>query len=71
MRWSLDSALNSERQTVVPAGADRCKLMSRTAVPCVAELDRLIGSANPEAGFAAIDALVDTLRSIRDAVPLP
>lgn len=71
MRWSLDSALNSELQIVVPACAARCKLMPRAAVPCVAAIDRRFDSANPEAGFAAIDALVDTLQSIRDAVPLP
>jgi hypothetical protein len=71
MRWSLDSAPNSELQIAVPACATRCRLMPRTAVPCVAELDGLIDSADPEAGFAAIDALVDTLRSLRDAVPLP
>jgi hypothetical protein len=40
-------------------------------LPEVPAFDGLIDSANPEAGFAAIDALVDTLRSIRDAVPLP
>jgi hypothetical protein len=40
-------------------------------LPEVPALDGLIDSANPEAGFAAIDALVDTLRGIRDAVPLP
>jgi hypothetical protein len=45
--------------------------MPRTAVPYVAELDGLIDITNPEAGFAAIDALVDALRSIRAVVPLP
>jgi hypothetical protein len=40
-------------------------------LPEVPAFDGLIDSANPEAGFATIDALVDTLRSIRDAVPLP
>ena len=40
-------------------------------LPEVPVLDGLIDSAEPEAGFAAIDALVATLRSIRDAVPLP
>jgi hypothetical protein len=40
-------------------------------LPEVPALDGLIDSANPEAGFAAIDALVVALRSIRDAVPLP
>jgi hypothetical protein len=41
-------------------------------LPEVPALDGLIDSADPEAaGFAAIDALVDTLRSLRDAVPLP
>jgi hypothetical protein len=34
-------------------------------------LDGLIDITNPDAGFAAIDALVETLLSIRDAVPLP
>jgi hypothetical protein len=40
-------------------------------LPEVPAFDGLIDSANPEAAFAAIDALVETLRSIRDAVPLP
>jgi hypothetical protein len=40
-------------------------------LPEVPALDGLIDIENPEAGFAAIDALVDTLRSIRDSVPLP
>jgi hypothetical protein len=40
-------------------------------LPQMPALDGLIDIANPDAGFAAIDALVDTLRSIRDAVPLP
>jgi hypothetical protein len=40
-------------------------------LPEAPALDGLIDSANPEAGFTAINALVDTLQSIRDAVPLP
>ena len=40
-------------------------------LPEVPALDGLIDSANPEAGYAAIDALVDTLRGIHDIVPLP
>jgi hypothetical protein len=40
-------------------------------LPEVPALDGLIDSANPEAGFTAIDALVAMLRNIRDAVPLP
>jgi hypothetical protein len=40
-------------------------------LPEVPALDGLIDSANPDGGFAAIDALVETLRSIRAAVPLP
>jgi hypothetical protein len=40
-------------------------------LPEVPSLDGLIDTANPDAGLAAIDALIDTLRSIRDAVPLP
>jgi hypothetical protein len=41
------------------------------SLPEVPALDRLIDITNPDAGLAAIDALVDTLRSIRDSVPLP
>jgi hypothetical protein len=40
-------------------------------LPEIPALDGLINITNPDAGFAAIDALVDTLQSIRDAVPLP
>jgi hypothetical protein len=40
-------------------------------LPEVPSLDGLVDIANPDAGLAAIDALVDALRSIRDAVPLP
>jgi hypothetical protein len=40
-------------------------------LPEVPALDGLIDITNPDAGFATIDALVDTLRSLRDAVPLP
>ena len=42
MRWSLDSALNSERQTVVPVGADRCTRKSGTA------LASIVGESNDE-----------------------
>ena len=40
-------------------------------LPEVPALDGLLDITNPDAGLAAIDALIDTLRSIRDAVPLP
>jgi hypothetical protein len=40
-------------------------------LPEVPALDGLIDITNPDAGLAAIDALIDTLRSIRDAVPMP
>jgi hypothetical protein len=40
-------------------------------LPEVPSLDGLIDVTNPHAGFAAIEALIVTLQSIRDAVPLP
>jgi hypothetical protein len=40
-------------------------------LPEVPALDGLIDIADPDAGFAAIDELIATLRSIRDSVPLP
>jgi hypothetical protein len=40
-------------------------------LPEVPSLDGLINIENPDAGFAALDALVATLRSVRDSVPLP
>jgi hypothetical protein len=40
-------------------------------LPEVPALDGLINIENPEAGFVRIDDLVNLLRSIRDAVPLP
>ena len=40
-------------------------------LPEVPALDGLINIENPEAGFVRIDDLIDLLRSIRDAVPLP
>jgi hypothetical protein len=40
-------------------------------LPEVPAFDGLIDIENPDTGFAAIDAFIDTLRSIRDAVPLP
>jgi hypothetical protein len=40
-------------------------------LPEVPALDGLIDSENPEAGFQLIDDLINLLRSIRDAVPLP
>jgi hypothetical protein len=40
-------------------------------LPEVPSLEGLIDIADPEAGLAALDALVDALRSIRDSVPLP
>jgi hypothetical protein len=40
-------------------------------LPEVPALDGLIDITNPDAGLAAIDAFSDTLRGIRDSVPLP
>jgi hypothetical protein len=40
-------------------------------LPEVPSLDGLIDAANPDAGLAAIGAFIDTLRGIRDSVPLP
>jgi hypothetical protein len=40
-------------------------------LPEIPALDDLIDITHPDAGLAAIDVLVETLRSIRDAVPLP
>jgi hypothetical protein len=45
--------------------------LSLLGLPEVPSLDGLIDVTNPDAGFAAIEALIATLQSIRDAVPLP
>jgi hypothetical protein len=46
-------------------------ILGLLGLPEVPSLDGLVDIANPDAGLAAIDAIVDALRSIRDAVPLP